>query len=42
MYFYLDTPDKKLSAIKLRYYVKSEKKKTRLFNWNFYKSYKLE
>ena len=26
MYFYLDTPNKKLSAIKLRYYVKSEKK----------------
>ncbi len=27
MYFYLDTPNKKLSAIKIRYYVKSEKKR---------------
>lgn len=26
MYFYLDTPNKKTSAIKVRYYVKSEKK----------------
>ena len=26
MYFYLDTPDKKTSAIKIRYYVKFEKK----------------
>ena len=26
MYFYLDTPNKKLSAIKLRYYIKSESK----------------
>ena len=26
MYFYLDTPSKKISAIKVRYYVKSEKK----------------
>ncbi len=27
MYFYLDTPNKNLSAIKIRYYVKSEKKR---------------
>tara|TARA_R100000541_G_scaffold11507_2_gene19709 strand:+ start:259 stop:1452 length:1194 start_codon:yes stop_codon:yes gene_type:complete len=26
MYFYLDTPNKKTSAIKIRYYIKSEKK----------------
>ena len=26
MYFYLDTPHKKTSAIKVRYYVKAEKK----------------
>jgi hypothetical protein len=25
MYFYLDTPNKKTSAIKVRYYVKAEK-----------------
>ena len=27
MYFYLDTPNKNLSAIKIRYYLKSEKKR---------------